>query len=340
MKLLRATAFAAGAAILASVATAQDFTMKISIGDSAPAEGERHHGRTPLAEFVKEVNEKSGGRIDAKVYWDEQLGKTENVLNLVRSGHVEGQIAADGQLAPYYNDIQMFGIPYLFITPEVYREVMDGPFGEAFSEEMAEASGILPIAWMENGGYRHFSANRPLRSVEDMQGLKIRTMNNPVHMDIVRSLGASPTPVPWGDLYTSLQTGVVDGQENSLATFRVPRLEEVQDHIILDGHVLSIVTLAISKTWFDSLPADLQEVVRTAARNMEALNREIVNESNDTDRAFLEEAGVEIYEPDEATKAQFRELTQGPAVESIRSSVDNETLDALLAAISDAEAKL
>lgn len=337
---LKLTATTVTAMFLASTAIAQEYTMKISIADAETSADERHYARTPLREFEKEVEAESGGRIDVQIFWGGQLGKIENVLNLVRNGQVEGVIASDGHVSPYFRDVQVLGLPYLFIDRQVAYEVLDGSAGQEIADRMAEEAGIRPLPWLENGGYRHYSANTPLETADDMQGLKIRTMNNPVHMDIVRSLGASPTPIPWGDLYTSLQTGVVDGQENALSTFRVPRLEEVQKHIILDGHVYSIIMLATSEKWLDSLPEDLRAVVETAAANMRDMNRELSLENEVADRAYLEEAGVSIVDPSIEEKARFQELTQGPALEALQGQVDGELLEILLSAVKDAEANL
>lgn len=334
-------ALVTGALIMtACTAWAANYTMKVAITDPEPTAPESHYARTGLKALVEEINEKSGGRIKAKIYWGAQLGKVENVLNLVRNGQVEASIAADGHAAPYFPDLQMLGIPYLFIDRKVAYEVFDGAFGQKLADRMAEKSGIRPLPWLENGGYRHYSSNKRMETAEDMVGLKIRTMNNPVHMEIVRSLGASPTPIPWTDLYTSLQTGVVDGQENALSTFRVPKLEEVQKHIILDGHVYSVLMLGVSEKWFKSLPDDLRAVVVQAAENFKQSNRKISLENEQVDRQYLEGAGVKIVDPPVAVKATFQTKTQGPALNTLKGQVDGELLKSLLDAVKAAEAKL
>lgn len=321
-------------------AIAADYTMKISIGDAPLPEDVEHYNQTGLRNFETDLEALSGGRIDVQIFWNGQLGKVENVLNLVRNGQVEGVIASDGHVAPYYPDIQVLGLPYLFIDRQVAYDVFDGKFGSHLAEKMADEAGLRPMPWLENGGYRHYSSNSPMATVDDMAGLKIRTMNNPLHMQIVKSLGASPTPIPWADLYTSLQTGVVDGQENSLSTFRVPKLEEVQKHIILDGHVYSIISLFISEQWLDSLPQDLRDAVAKAADNYKATNRRISQENEASDRAYIESQGVSIVDPTVEVKSEFQQRTQGPALESLRQNVDADLLDRLLAAVKTAEANL
>lgn len=330
IKLLKGMTVGAVALMTATSVSAADFTMKFSISDSEIME--EHFTHTPLRAFEKEVEEMSDGRIDVQIFWTGQLGKTDSVVNMVANGLVEAIIGADGFASPYDDNIQVLGIPYLFNDRDAAYEVLDGECGHELSDSLAEKSGIRALVWTENGGYRNYSANTPLTSVEDMQGLKIRTMNNPVHMGIVESLGASPTPIPWQDLYTALQTGVVDGQENSLAIFRIPKLEEVQKYIIMDGHVYSPGALYFSQEWLDTLPADLLQVVQTASENFRDLNRQISRDSEAGDRAFLEAEGVSIYDPTPEQKQQFRDLTQPPAMEFIKDSVDSEILDCFLSA--------
>lgn len=347
MKLFAKSALVAGALALAvgalavgalavGTAHAADYTMKISMSHGPYKD---HYEHTPLLQFQKEVNEKSGGRIDVKIYWNFALGKNEKVINMVRNGQVEGIITSESHAAPYWHNVEVLSIPYLFINRKVAYRVFDGPFGKELADRMAKESGIRPLVWLENGGYRNFTANKPLRTVADMKGLKIRTMTNPVHMQIVRSLGASPTPISWADLYTALQTGVVDGEENSLPTFRIPKLEEVQKYVIMDGHIYSVLAFFVSEKWYKSLPADLRKIVDTAAQRMVPLNRKLSIENEKRDRAYLESKGVHIFDPTPETKKKFRELTQGPAIEMIKKNVDPKLLNDLLKAVKDAEAK-
>lgn len=337
---LKAGVLVSALALSAQTVIAQDYVMKISIGDAPLPEDVEHYNQTGLRNFETDLEELSGGRIDVQIFWNGQLGKVENVLNLVRNGQVEGVIASDGHVAPYYPDIQVLGLPYLFIDRQVAYDVFDGEFGTYLADKMADESGIRPMPWLENGGYRHYSSNSPMATVEDMAGLKIRTMNNPLHMQIVESLGGSPTPIPWADLYTSLQTGVVDGQENSLSTFRVPKLEEVQSHIILDGHVYSIISLFISEQWLDSLPDDLRAAVAQAADNYKATNRRISQENEASDRAYLEANGVTIVDPTVDVKAEFQARTQGPALATLQEQVEADLIERLLTAVRAAEADL
>jgi tripartite ATP-independent transporter DctP family solute receptor len=336
-KTISALAFAA-LSLTSTAAIAADYTIKLAVSNQNQP---NHYMYTALEKFAEEVESRSDGRMAVKIYWGGALGKVESVLDLVREGHVEATVGSDGHAAPYYKEIQVLSIPYLFSSRAVAWDVLGGEWGEKFSDEMGKASGLRPLAIMENGGYRHFSASTPLNSIEDMVGLKIRTQTNAVHMSIVESLGASPTPISWADLYTSLQTGVVDGQENSFATFRLPRLEEVQKHIIMDGHVYSISNLFVSEKFYQSLPGDLKTVLQDAAEVALEINHTLSVANEETDRAYLEAEGVSIVELSHEERMRFRDKTQGPALALIaEEGIDPALLQGLLDAVSEAEARL
>ncbi|MCW5702491.1 MAG: TRAP transporter substrate-binding protein [Bradyrhizobium sp.] len=322
--------------LLAASAWAQQFTMKIAEG---PGPLENNYGHVPLQEFVKEVEQKSGGRIKVNIHWNFALGKNEAVMNRLRTGQVEAILTSEGHLAPYYPDVQVLGVPYLFADRKVAYEVLDGPFGTKLGQDITAKTGIRVMGWGENGGYRHYSSNKPMKTADDLKGLKLRTMTNPIHMQIVRSLGASPTPISWADLYSSLQTGVVDGQENSLATFRIPKLEEVQKNIILDGHVYSVLGWYVSEKFYQSLPPDLQKIVTDASKTLIKRNREISVAQESEDRKYLASKGVTVVDVSLSEKKRFQELTQAPAIETLKKEVNAKLLEELMAAVKAAEAK-
>ncbi|MCX7567958.1 TRAP transporter substrate-binding protein [Sulfitobacter sp. F26169L] len=323
---------------LASAAAAADYKIKFAMSHQSKP---NHYIYTAAEKFGEEVERLSDGRIDVEFYWGGSLGKVESVLDLMRQGFVEATFASDGHAAPYYKEIQVLSVPYLFSSRTVAWDVLGGDWGKAFSERMAKGSGLRPLSIMENGGYRHFSASTPLNTIDDLEGLKIRTQTNAVHMSIVKSLGASPTPIAWADLYTSLQTGVVEGQENSFATFRIPRLEEVQKNIIMDGHVYSISNLLVSEKFYQSLPDDLKQVLQDAAETALEINHRLSVENESSDRAYLEAEGVRIVELSHEEKMRFRDKTQGPALDLIHEQgIDPELLQSLLDAVEEAETRL
>ncbi len=341
MRITRVLSFLAGTAMVLGAVSfpargAPQFTLKIAEG---PGPIENNYGHVPLQAFAKEVEAKSGGRIKVDIHWNFALGKPEAVMNRLRTGQVEMMFTSEGHLAPYYPDIQILSVPYLFASRQVAYEVLDGPFGKKLGQDVTAKTGIRVMGWGENGGYRHYSSNKPMKTADDLKGLKLRTMTNPIHMQIVKSLGASPTPISWADLYTSLQTKVVDGQENSLATFRMPKLEEVQKHVILDGHVYSANGLYLSDKFYKSLPPDLQKLIDESSVTFIKRNREISTSQEAEDRKYIESKGVSVVDVSLAEKQRFQQLTQGPVIELLKKEVNPQLLDEMMAAVKAAEAK-
>jgi len=324
-----------GGTVLPIVAQAAEFTMRFA---TASPPMENNFSWTHLEVLAREIESRSGGRIEVEMYPGAQLGGIESLVNQVKDGILQACDPADGHFASTFPDIQAFGVPYLFVNREVAWRVLDGPVGEQMRERMAKEVGLRPLFWSENGGFRHYSsASQEMKSPEDMAGIKMRTMNHPLHMEIAKSLGMSPTPIAWGELYTALQTGVVDGQENSIPTFMVPKLYEVQKNMVLDGHVYSINTVAINEAWYQSLPDDLKGVIRQAAQVALETNRGLSVANEASGRAFLESEGVSIYEPTAEEKAAFREKAQPAAIEWLKTQMDPKVLDEIQAAVAEAE---
>jgi C4-dicarboxylate-binding protein DctP len=324
----------AGTTLLPSASFAADYTMKLAVSN---AEIETHFSWTHIKVLEREIEARSGGRIDVQIFSGGQLGGPETTVNQTRDGIIEATDASDGHFATTFPDVQVFGAPYLFPSREIAWAVLDGPIGENLRERMAKEVGLRPLFWTENGGFRHFtSASKPLRSAADLQGLKMRVQNHPLHLEIAQSLGMSATPIAWLELYTALQTGVVDGQENSISTFLIPKLFEVQKHMILDGHVYSVNTVVVNEAWYQALPDDLKAAITQASLIARATNRGLAVANEITGRATIEAEGVSVYDPTAAEKEEFRVLVQDKAIAWLRTNVTPALIDEVVAAV-DAE---
>ena len=320
---------------------AADYIMKVGTED--PAGNWKHHGGAMVETFIREVETNSNGRIKVEYYPNRQLGNGESMLTQTRRGILQVSLQNDGVVGSIYQPLQVLSIPYLFADRTVAWTVLDGPVGKELANDMAKKTGLRVFKWAESGGFRHFSNNqKEIHSPADMEGLKIRTMNVPLHMQIVKDLGASPTPISWSELYTSLQTGVVDGQENSVSTFLIPKLEEVQKYMVLDGHVYATLVLVFNERWFNSLPGDLQAVVRNAVDVATVVDRGVSVVGEFLALEKLKECGVQVYKPTIAEKNAFREATQGSAIEYLRdnSNIGPKWVDEVLKAVSKVEKKL
>ena len=195
--------------LFSSSAIAAEF--KIKIAHSSPATEDRLEKSLQI--FKKNVESRTDGDISITTYPASQLGGEREQLEAVQFGSIEMAVLA-GPIPNIYPDAMVFDLPYLFKNRDVAYKVMDGEFGQKILDGLLDQTGIRGLAWGENG-FRHFTNNvRRVEKPEDLEGLKIRTMENPAHIAMVNSFGATATPMAFSELYSSLQQGVVDGQEN------------------------------------------------------------------------------------------------------------------------------
>lgn len=265
------------------------------------------------------------------------LGSPSDRLTQMRRGAIEMTDAADGNYASIFSDIMVLNMPYLFPSEQTAWAVLDGPFGDAMAESLLETTGVRVLGWWESGGFKHFSANRMIESPADMEGLKMRVLG-PLATIPVEAMGASASPVAFGELYTALSTGVVDGQDNSVSVFNLIRLYEVQSHLVMSGHVYAFGPLGISDAFFSSLSAENQQVIMDAAEAAIAYNRETSRAVEASAIARAEEAGVTVVRPSDEQRAAFRDVMQPAAIEWLRENVDHpDLIDGALAAVARAE---
>lgn len=314
------------------------YEMHIALGSP---EKDFHFSWTPHEVLKNEIEKRSQGRIQVKLYPNSQLGGTESTVKQVRDNVLQGSDASLGHLASVYPNAQILEAPYIFPNREVAWATLDSEFGEKFIEKMAKESNLRPLYWGENGGFRHFSnSKKEIRTPEDMKGLKIRVQTAPTYIKMLNALGASATPIPWAEVYTSLQTGVVDGQENAITTFLTPHFEEVQKFLTLDAHVYSLQTVVVSESWFKSLPLDLQNVIKQSAKVARTVNRGLTVSGELYGFSALEKANVKVYAPTNEEKEQFREAVQAPVIEWMRKKYDANMLDELLSEADKQKEKL
>jgi tripartite ATP-independent transporter DctP family solute receptor len=294
------------------------------------------HAYSCMFGFQKSLEKLSKGRIKVEVYPYGRIGNNTSLIQQMLTGMLGGAIGAvpgDGQLAPFYKDIQVLGIPYLFTSKEQGYAVLDGKVGKQLFDDMAKKSGLRVLSVFANGGFRSFSNNkRPIKTADDMKGLKIRTMESPINMEMVKALGAAPTPIAYTEMYSAFQTGVVDGQENAAVTMIGSSLQEVQKYYTLDNHLLSIGCLVVSERWLRSLPKDLQTAVIKAGIEAQKAGRLAVVRNEKIALDFLKESGVNIYVPNAKELETFKKA-QKPAITWLKANLDNPKLvDKVLAA--------
>jgi tripartite ATP-independent transporter DctP family solute receptor len=243
--------------------------------------------------FAKEIEEGSGGKIKVELYPNGQLGGDRELCEAVQLGTIQMAIPASSVLSGFDKRIQVLDLPYLFTTRQAAFSAVDGILGEKLNSYMA-AKGILILGYQENG-FRHVTNNRnPIKTPEDLKGMKIRTMENPMHIAFFKELGANPTPMSWGELYTALQQGTVDAQENPYAMIYDGKFYEVQKYVSETGHVFSYEVLIANKKFIDKLPEDLRSLVIKAAKDATIKQRQFMEEEENFFKNKVIEAGMQV----------------------------------------------
>lgn len=260
------------------------------------------------AEKFKEIVEKeTNGKIEIKLFPNNQLGTGErDMIEGIQLGTVDIVVTSTGPLSGFEKKFMLFDFPFLFRDKEHAYKVLDGEIGQ-YVLGLLEKQGIKGLAWYENG-FRHLTnSKREVLTPQDAKGLKLRTMENKVHMAIWRALGADPTPMAWGEVFTALQQGTIDGQENPIPIIYTQKVYEVQKYVSLTGHVYSPAIILMSKSKFDQLPDDYKEIILRAAKESGDLERRLITEMENEQVEKLKEVGMVVSYPD---KALFLEATK------------------------------
>nr|WP_233253339.1 TRAP transporter substrate-binding protein [Paracoccus binzhouensis] len=256
-----------------------------------------HPDGYPTVEGVKamaaEVKEKTGGRICIEVFPSSQLGEEKDTIEQTQFGVIDMVRASFGS----FNDIvpvtQTTSLPYLYRSEEHLHKVLDGPIGEEIARQFEE-HGLVPLAYYDGGARNFYNAKKPIRTVEDLKGLKFRVMQNDVFVDMMSALGANATPMPYGEVYSSIQTGVIDGAENNFPSYDSSGHAEVAKYFTLDQHLMVPELVAVSKTRWETLSPEDQEIMRTAARNSAILQRKLWAEQEKASEEKVVAAGAEV----------------------------------------------
>lgn len=291
--------------------------------------------------FENIVEARSGGRIAVEVYTGGQLGDHLAASEMVQSGSLEA-VVGTGVMANFFPEFEVLYIPYLFKSEEIAWEFLDNSeYWADFKRRFREDTGMLILAMGQNGT-RHFThIAKNLTSPEDLAGERIRVMTSPIFVEMMQAFDADPVPIAWSELYTSLQTGVVSGQENPISVIATNSLYEVQDYITLDGHLWSEDYFILNEAFYTSLPTDLRQIVLAAARQAEVVGRGIETiHSQGPGLHRLREVGMNIYVPTTAEKQAFADVAQPPVIDYLRERVGSETLERLLADVALAEGRM
>ncbi len=276
--------------------------------------------------FKTMVEAGTNGEIEVRIYPASQLGNAKESMAMLKKGTLQLFISSAGGLATVYPLLGVLDTPFAIPNMSVAWDVFDGPFGDELKQSILDKTGLRLIEILDQGGFFHFTNNkRPITSLEDMKGIKFRTMTLPSHIAFFKSMGASAIPIAWAELYTSLQTGVVDGQHNPFAPILGSKLYEVQKYLTLSGHMWSTHWFLANNDWYTSLTPEQEKIVRDAANVAKTAGRAItkIYESSDNGFPAIKKA-MEVNSLSTAQKDEFAKVTIPAMTEFIQTDLGDE----------------
>jgi tripartite ATP-independent transporter DctP family solute receptor len=309
---------------LAAGASAQTQTLRIA-GNFAPS----HSSSKAMELFKGELKRASGGALDADLFPGMQLGGAKENVDAVRAGTIFGTWVGTAFVSRLVPEIEAVSLPFLFETRESAFRVMDGPVGDLLEQKLG-AKGFTALGWMELGSRQTTNARRAIKSLEDFKGLKIRMQPNETHLATFRALGANPIAMDVKELYSALQQGVVDGQENPYPIIQTNRFFEVQKHLTNTNHFFDFIVLVANKRQFEALKPDQKEAVKQAVKTAVEAQRKMAAEE---DRAALEDLkakGMQFESISPETAAELRKATAG-VVDEVKKRAGADLVERVIA---------
>lgn len=326
---LRAFACAAlaGLALAPGTASAQDKII-VKLGWTS-SDGQIDPYAVGARAFKEELEARSGGRIEVRLFPNRQLGDERPMLDGMRLGTVEAGVITNAVAAQIEPAFQLNDLPFLYADEPQAQRTLDGPVGRKLAA-MLESKGIKILGYME-GGFRNMINNvRPVEKPADVKGVKYRVMQNPVFIAMFSSLGGNAVPMAWGETFTAVQQGTIDGLEIPLAVIEQNKYFEVAKYLSLTNHTYSANLLLISKRLFDRLPSDLQKAVTDAGVAATAKQRTVAADAAKEIVGKLQAAGMSVNRVSDI--APFRAAVKD-VHEQFRKSIGAELLDEALAAV-------
>ena len=287
---------------------------------------ETHPVGLAVEEFARLVAEKTDGRVTFETFAGGTLGNEPQMQSSIQTGFLEVMVGPTSNLVGAFPGFGLFDLPFFFRDHEAVDAVFDGRVGDELFAQLEE-QGIVGLAYWDNG-FRHMTnAIRPIETVEDIAGLKIRVIPNPLFIATFEALGANPVPLPYPELYNALESGTVDAQETPVGLIYSTKFYEVQEYLTLTGHVYSPYVLLASKQWFDGLSEEDQALVMEAAAESEPFQRDLSRGAAD-ELAYttLPDLGLTLTELPPEEQDKLRELV-APVIDEFADTIGRDLVD-------------
>ncbi|MGM0784967.1 MAG: DctP family TRAP transporter solute-binding subunit [Pseudomonadota bacterium] len=316
--------------------------MTITLAHEEPANVETSAAHLSAMVFKDVIETQSNGEMTVDIQAASAMGNQRDRMELTQAGVIDVNVAAIGGLSQFYPAMNAIDLPFAFPDTVVAERVFDGEFGERLSAQLQEATGLHLLAVTAGDFYVFTNSERPVKSPEDMEGLRVRTMQVPSHITMMDALGASATPVPWDELYGAMETGVVDAQHNPIPIMAIGNLQEVQDYATLTNHLYGADWWVASDDFMSGLDDEQRRIFRHAVESAKVAGRgaKLGLRATQFGTEFLQEAGLEVYSPSPAELAEFRERSVPAVMQSLESEFGDDAValaEALLDAVEAAE---
>lgn len=325
-------ALAIATSLLATSASAAGGVIKFGHDNKTdPFENPAH---ACTAVFSNLVNSGTNGSVTVEVFGSNQLGTASEHVQQMRDGIIQATLTSTGALASYYPRIDVLNLPFAFNGNAATYGVFDGEFGEALAADIeAELGDVVVLGFPDTGGFFAVTnSQRPIAELDDFDGIRIRTMTLPSHQKIVQALGAEAYPLAWGEVYSGLQTGVIDGQMNPVPIISFANFAEVQQYLTLTNHLFSPYTFMINRAFFEQLSDAEQATIRTAAENCVTASRGLsrIIEASDLGLAGLM-SEIEVTALSDAQRTAMAEATQPAFEKHVSENLDAKAAELLAA---------
>ncbi|MBY5329443.1 MULTISPECIES: TRAP transporter substrate-binding protein [Rhizobium] len=287
--------------LAAGLMVAASFMSGAASAQTVLKSSDTHPDGYPTVEGVKYfgelLKERTQGRYSLEVYHSAQLGEEKDTIEQVRSGVIELNRVS---MAPFNGTVKesiVPALPYIFRSEEHMHKVMDGAVGDQIKKAF-EPAGLVVLAFYDAGARSFYNKTKPINSVADMKGLKFRVIQSDIFVDMVAALGANATPMPYGEVYSGIETGVIDGAENNFPSYDTAKHAEVAKNYSLDEHTILPEVFVMNKAAFDKLTPEDQAVFKQAAKDSVAKQRELWSAKVTESRTNVEKLGAQISTPD------------------------------------------
>jgi tripartite ATP-independent transporter DctP family solute receptor len=295
----------------------QERTIKAGIGLN-----EDHPEGQGLKKFAELVSQKSGGKWKVQPFYAAQLGDDKKMTEALQGGLQEITIPSTSPLVGMIKEFGIFDFPFVFNNEKEAHAVLDGPVGKKLLEKLPEHN-LIGLGYWENGFRNLTNSKHPVAKPDDFKGLKIRTMQNQVHLEAFQALGANPTPMAFSEVFSALESKTVDGQENPLATIKSNKFNEVQDYLSVTKHVYTPFVFLVSKKFWDKLSTEEQKILQEAAVEAGTYQRELNRAENQKALEELKAAGMQVNEVSKEEMANMQAIIK-PVIDKFAKEIGED----------------